>query len=110
MRSTEWQCYLTDRLRLEVRIDIENGDPKRFKFQLIGLVGHDWVDLVRYDNYHGSLPHRHRCYPDGTEDEHPFIAMLPATFIDQAQKDLTDHAEEYLEEYERQLSNLRRGV
>jgi hypothetical protein len=107
--ESKWQFAVTDRLRLDVWIAYDHGDPTKFSLNLCGLLGGKWEPLVRYDNAHGPA-HRHVFHADGTEDEHPFVAILPETFIDQAQKELIDHATVYLEEFERDLSNISRGV
>jgi len=77
--------------------------------QLLGDIGGEWVQLVRYDNAHGTC-HRHTAHPNGTESSHQFLAVLTETFLDQAQRELQNHAEEYLDEYERELSNMNRGM
>jgi hypothetical protein len=37
----------------------------------------------------------------------PFVAVLPATFVGWVQRDIQEHAQGYLDEYVRQLSNLK---
>ena len=77
--------------------------------QLLGEVDGVWVQLVRYDNAHGEC-HRHTSHPDGDDTPHRFVAILPETFAAQAQQELQSNAEAYLEEYERELSNMSRGM
>lgn len=101
MARTEWDTYVTDRLRLHAEIDGEH-----FTFQLCGDVDGDWVDLVRYDTAHGE-PHRHITYPDGTIEQVSFVAVLPVTFAGWVQRDLQEHAQSYYDEYLRQWGNMR---
>ena len=109
MGKKSWRMQITDRLRLETVIETTKGEPTEIALQLVGRIKGQWVPLVRYDNAHGVC-HRHTAHPDGTESPHQFVAILPATFLDQAQRELQKHAEEYLEEYERELSNHERGL
>jgi len=109
LAKKEWRFQITDRLRLEAKITIESGEPTEIGLQLLGDIEGVWTQLVRYDNAHGTC-HRHTSHPDESESDHSFVAILPATFLDLAQGELKAHAEEYLEEYERELSNLNRGV
>lgn len=106
MGSSEWTTYLTDVLRLDVRIEYELGNPTRYAFQLSGYVDGEWVNLVRYDTAHGE-PHRHIEYPDGNAEFMPFVAVLPVTFVGWVQRDIQEHAQGYFDEYVRQLSNLK---
>lgn len=106
MGASEWTTFLSDELRLDARIEYERGDPTRYAFQLSGFVDGEWVDLVRYDTAHGE-PHRHISYPDGNTEFMPFVAVLPVTFVGWVQRDIQAHAQSYLDEYSRQLSNLK---
>lgn len=105
MGSTHWTTYLSHVLRLDVRIDYERGEPTRYAFQLSGYVADEWVDLVRYDTAHGE-PHRHIYYPDGNVEVMAFVAVLPVTFVGWVQRDIQEHAQQYHDEYVRQLANL----
>ncbi len=105
MGTSEWTTHLSDRLRLDARIEYELGNPTRYAFQLSGFVDGEWVDLVRYDTAHGE-PHRHIYYPGGNAEFMMFVAVLPVTFVGWVQRDIQAHAQGYLDEYIRQLSNL----
>ncbi len=105
----EWRHAITDRLVLDFSMVTVPGLEAEYSLNLSGLVDGEWEPLVRYDNSHDSVPHRHTYYPDGTSSEHPFIAAIPQTFFAQAQKELSARAEEYLDEYDRKLANLKRG-
>lgn len=107
--QSKFQVAVTDRLRLDVDIKHERGDATEFSLNLCGLIDGEWEELVRFDNAHGSA-HRHTFHPDGSSDEHSFLAVLPETFIAEAQKQLMGRAEEYLDDYQRDLSNLSKGV
>jgi hypothetical protein len=107
--GTKWRSAITDRLRLDFEMDDPPGMPTKYSLNLSARIGDDWETLVRYDNAHGT-PHRHTFHPDGSFQEHQFLAVLPQTFFAQAQKELKNNAEAYLEEYERKLSNMNRGV
>ena len=108
MGVTDWTSFLRDDLRLDVHIEYDRGEPRRYSFQLLGYVGGEWVTLVRYDTAHGE-PHRHICYPNGAVEMMPFVAVLPITFVGWVQRDIQEHAEHYLEEYGRQAMNLLMG-
>jgi hypothetical protein len=105
--TSEWTAVISDRLRLDVSITHDRGEPTNYSLNLRGLIDGDWVELCRYDNDHGNA-HRHQFYPDQPTEMHNFIAMLPQTLIDKAQRDLKAWAFEYLDEYERRLANLER--
>jgi hypothetical protein len=108
MGQTQWTQFLSEVLRLDVRIEYERGVPKSYSFQLSGYVDDEWVDLVRYDTSHGA-PHRHISYPDGNVEYMPFVAVLPVTFVGWVQRDMQEHAHGYFEEYVRRLSNMKAG-
>lgn len=78
--TSEWTTHLSDRLRLDARIEYELGNPTRYAFQLSGFVDGEWVDLVRYDTAHGE-PHRHIYYPGGNAEFMMFVAVLPVTIV-----------------------------
>lgn len=103
--TSEWTAYLSDRLRLDARIEYDMGEPARYAFQLSGLVDGDWVDLVRHDTAHG-VPHRHIYHPDGNSEIVPFGAVPPVTLVGWVQRDIQAHAQGYLDEYLRRRSNL----
>jgi hypothetical protein len=106
--TKSWRSQITERLRLEAKITTTTGQVDEVGLQLVGYVEGEWVQLVRYDNAHGPC-HRHTSHPDGSESAHEFVAMLTATFLDLAQQDLQNHAERYLDDYERELWNMSRG-
>lgn len=108
MGDSIWSFLVSDRLRLDVQIVYERGVPTKFSLNLCGWIKGEWVPLVRYDNAHGPA-HRHQFHPNGEDEIHDFLAMVPRTFVDKAQRDLNERAEYYLEEYERELSNRERG-
>lgn len=106
---SDWQNVISDELRLEVRIEHEQGVPIKFTFQLLGLIDGDWIPIVRIDNSHDNLPpHRHVCHPDGTEQIKNFVAMLPESVVGHAQDDLQDNAQRYLDEFKRRMHNMQR--
>jgi hypothetical protein len=107
--TKSWRAQISDRLRLEALIRTNKGEVVEIAMQLLGEIEGEWVQLVRYDNAHGTC-HRHTAHPDGTESSHQFVAVLTETFLDEAQRELQKHAEEYLDEYERELSNTNRGM
>jgi hypothetical protein len=107
--TKSWSAQISDRLRLEAKISTNKGEVDEIGMQLLGEIDGEWVQLVRYDNAHGEC-HRHTAHPNGTESGHQFVAILPETFLDQAQRELQKRAEEYLDEYERERSNMKRGV
>lgn len=108
MGRKKWQAYITPSLRLDASIEYDKGSPTDYSFQLCGVDEGDWVELVRYDNAHGT-PHRHISYPDGPEESKTFVAALPITFVGWAQDDLIEHAEKYYNEWHRRKSNMKRG-
>jgi hypothetical protein len=108
-RIKEWQTAITDRLRLDFQMTVSGSqEDAKYSVNLSGFVEGRWETLVRFDNNH-EPPHRHTYHPDGSKDEHRFVAALPQTFFAQAQKDLMSRAEEYLEDYERDLGNMKWG-
>ncbi|HEY8870940.1 MAG TPA: hypothetical protein VIM30_16350 [Candidatus Limnocylindrales bacterium] len=109
MGTKSWRSQITERLRLEVTIRTAKGQVVDIALQLLGHIDGEWTRLVRNDNAHGTC-HRHTSHPDGTETKHEFLAILPATFLDQAQQDLQKNAGRYLDDYERELSNMKRGI
>lgn len=80
MGLTQWTSFLSEVLRLDARIEYEQGVPQSYSFQLSGYIDDEWADLVRYDTAHGE-PHRHIRYPDGNTEYMPFVAVLPVTFV-----------------------------
>lgn len=108
-RIKGWRSAITDRLRVDFQMTVfSSHDDAKYSINLSGFVEGRWEPLVRFDNNH-EPPHRHTYHPDGSKEEHRFIAAVPQTFFANAQKDLRERAEEYLEEYERDLAKLRWG-
>lgn len=100
--TREWQTALSERLKLDATITEENGVPVKFSLNLRGLIRGRWNVLVRYDTAHGQS-HRHVCHPFAKDEIRPFMAVVHETFIEAAQTDLIQNAEEYLAEFEREL-------
>lgn len=103
----EWTFAISDRLQINFEM-VDRAEPTKFSLNLSALIDGNWTTLVRYDNSHQPC-HRHTYYADGSTNEHQFLAVVPATFFGQAQKELKENADAYLEEYERQLAELSRG-
>jgi hypothetical protein len=103
----EWTFAISDRLQIHFEM-VDRADPTKYSLNLSGLIDGEWTALVRYDNSHQPC-HRHIFYPDESPSEHTFLAVVPATFFGQAQRELKMNAVEYLEEYERRLANMTRG-
>lgn len=109
-RITEWQTAITDRLRLDFQmIERAAGQENEYSIALSGEISGRWETLAVYDNCH-EPPHRHDYHPDGSRSEHKFVAALPQTFFAEAQNDLMHgRAEQYLDEFERRLGNMKWG-
>lgn len=88
MARKQWVNYITHSLRLDASIEYDKGNLESFSFQLCGEDEGQWVELVRYDNAHGGVPHRHISYPDGPEESKTFVAALPVTLTGWIQEDL----------------------
>ncbi len=99
--SSEWTTYLTDVLRLDVRIEYELGNPTRYSFQLSGYVDGEWVNLVRYDTAHG-FAHADLFHPKGK----PTKILLPKVDFNEA---LTLAQEDINRNWERYLARYRQG-
>jgi hypothetical protein len=83
----------------------DDGLPIKFSLNLRGLIKGHWNVLIRYDNAHGES-HRHHSHPFAKDETHPFMAVVHETFIEAAETDLVQNAEEYLADFEHELEAI----
>jgi len=66
-QSREWTVILSDVDRIKVRV-VKNGNLIiEFSAQYETLILGHWRKITRYDNSHGSVPHRHVYSPNRYE-------------------------------------------
>lgn len=62
-RARSWIMPLSDVDRIAIRLVTDGHDVLQFSVQYEALIAGHWRKLTRYDNAHGSGPHRHVYYP-----------------------------------------------
>ena len=101
-RDYSWTKWLTDRDRVEVRVQTEGKEVLNFAVQYLATIDATWHPVVRFDTAHGG-PHIDILSPAGRKETRDLKGMDNRDALTYALSDIDRRWEFYRQRYRREL-------